>query len=238
MRLRTRTVRRKLSRIPSTYSNHCHCSWLSQDDWMFDAVGNICFKGDRQIWERCQQKRVVNSKKQRGVPRCHEPSKYPLADLVRCAHCGSVMHGIPSSGRLRYTCGTYNNTSGAQCEHNWIAQDEILLDVIDTILQSILPSVEDLRAHLRAFIEENRNGSRKTRDESALLAEIALQKDKIQRALESVSNAQDEDERIGLRRIYQMERSRLVELEAQHQAVQTTSSIDAQRIELRPRLNN
>lgn len=192
--------------------------WMTDSGWLLDASDKPCFKVDLELWKRCQQKRKDNAGSQRGVPRCHEPNKYPLAGLVRCTHCGSVMHGIPNAGGLRYTCGRYINSGGAQCEHNWAWQDELLTGVLTAIKESALPQIEELRKTLRNLVAERKELSSNDADMAAIKKETIRQERLVQKALESMSQAQDEDERQGLRQIYRRERAKLEGLDAQQNA--------------------
>ena len=117
------------------------------------------------------------------------------------------MHGIPAGNGLRYTCGTYVNSGGAKCGHNWILQDSLLPDVLSTIRESALPKVEDLRNTLRKLVAELNAPGRQQQDNAALQKECDRQGRIVEKALESMSRAQDEEERQGLRQIYRRERA-------------------------------
>jgi hypothetical protein len=168
--------------------------WTTDDGWLLDESGTKCFKVDKAMWQRCQRKRKQNAGTQKGVPRCHEPNKYPLAGLCRCAHCGSVMHGIPASGTLRYTCGKYINSGGRKCEHNWLKQDDLLPDVLHTIRESVLPKEQELRVILKRLVGEM--NSKPSQD--ALKSTTALkqwQQSIVENALKAVATAQDDGAR-------------------------------------------
>jgi len=116
---------------------------------LLNAAGKKCFKVEMD-----QQKRKNNAGSQRGMARCHDPYKYPMAGLLHCAHCGSVMHGVPYGKTLRYVCGTYANSGGAKCEHNWVAQDELLPNILRMIQECALPSIALLRNTLRKMVAD------------------------------------------------------------------------------------
>ena len=194
---------------------------MSEDGWLLDATDKKCFKVDQELWNRCQEKRKANAGSQRGVARCHDPYKYPMAGMIRCAHCGSVMHGVPYGKTLRYVCGTYSNSGGAKCEHNWVAQEELLPNVLHVIQEAALPSVEELRNTLRKLVAETKDKSNQASATAALKKDCELQAKVVQKALEAVSTAQDDDEREGLRKIYRRERAKMEGLEAQLRDTQT-----------------
>ena len=187
--------------------------WL-RDGWLLDVDDKPCFEVDVALWERCQQKRRANSGSQKSVPRCHEPYRYPLAGLVRCAHCNGVMHGLPTSGGLRYTCGTYGNSGGAKCEHNWVWQDALLNDVLLTIRDTALPHSRDLRVAIREAAGQRLRTLNDT-DRSELEDARREQNSRVKKALEAVSEARDSEERNELRKIYSRERAKLEGLDAQ-----------------------
>jgi DNA invertase Pin-like site-specific DNA recombinase len=142
--------------------------WMQDDGWLIDASGKKCFKVDLELWKRCQQKRKENAGTQRGLSRCHDPYKYPMAGMLRCEHCGSVMHGIPYGKTLRYVCGTYANSGGAKCEHNWVAQEEMLPRVLQVIQENALPSVEELRNTLRKLVADTKDRNQQDSATAAL----------------------------------------------------------------------
>jgi len=189
--------------------------WMSDDGWLLNAAGKKCFKVDMDLWKRCQKKRKDNAGSQRGMARCHDPYKYPMAGLLRCAHCGSVMHGVPYGKTLRYMCGTYANSGGAKCEHNWVAQDDLLPNILRVIQECALPSVEQLRNTLRKMVAETLDKNSQASNLVVLKKECEHQAKVVTKSLEAVSAAQDDQEREGLRKIYRRERAKLEGLETQ-----------------------
>lgn len=191
--------------------------WI-EEGWLLNTEGKRCFKIDMALWNRCREKRDANASSQRGVPRCHDPFKYPLAGLVRCQHCGGVMHGIPATDALRYSCGSYINSGGAKCGHYWVQQESLLPDILKTIRESALPRTEELRNMLRKLVEE-RKGSQSPEAETRSIQKDREQQERVvQKALEAMSHAQDEEERQGLRQIYRRERAKLEGIDAQIKA--------------------
>lgn len=201
-------------------------NWMLKDGSLLGVDGKKCFQADLSVWERCQRKRKANAGSQRGVPRCHDPYKYPMAGLVRCSDCGNVMHGIPSASGLRYTCGTYINSGGAKCGHNWVLQENLLPDVLATIRESALPKVEDLRNTLKKLVAERIAVARSVDDGASLQTERDRQARIVQKSLESISTAQDEDERQGLRQIYRRERAKLEGIEAELKSSKVEQTIE------------
>ena len=218
----------KVSENPEEVQIVVKGTWLTEDGWLLDVAGKKCFKVDLALFERCQRKRKANAGTQRGLPRCHDPHKYPLAGRVRCAHCGSVMHGIPTSYMLRYTCGTYINSGGAKCDHNWVKQDNLMPDVLATLRESALPHVEELRQTLRKAAAEKKDLGNARMDRADLEKARERQARLVQKAIEAVSQAQDEDERTGLRQIYRRERSKMEGLDADLREAQTPVQCDPQ----------
>jgi small-conductance mechanosensitive channel len=130
------------------------------------------------------------------------------------------MHGMPTDGRPRYSCATYNNSGGAKCAHNWIAQDELVPDVLNTIRNCILPKENDLRRVLDETLKEA--GTKPERSTKVILKEQRdAQARVVDKALDAVAKAQDEAERAGLRGIYRRERARLDAMDVQTQTKKT-----------------
>jgi DNA invertase Pin-like site-specific DNA recombinase len=197
-------------------------SWL-QDGWLLDVNGKKCFKVDFALWERCRQKRKANAISQRGIARCKDSSRYLLAGLVRCRHCGTVMYGVPFKNTLWYACGLYIYSSGRKCERFWVKQEVLLPAVLKTIRERALPQEATLRQMMTEILAKQSDQRvsdiehmkmQKARDQQAQL---------IKKALEAVSLAQDEDERKGLRQIYQRERAILEELDSKMQPAHLVS---------------
>jgi hypothetical protein len=133
------------------------------------------------------------------------------------------MHGLPypSKTKLCYKCGTYTKTCGVQCDHNWVAQDDLLTDVLLTIRSAVIPH----QAELRAAIDEVIKSEPARRSDAGRLTKKQHERQKVvvASALNAVAAAQDEVERSGLREIYGREREELVALEKDMAAISPTT---------------
>ncbi len=134
--------------------------------------------------------------------------------------CGSVMHGIPYGKTLRYVCDTYVNSGGANCEHNWVEQEQLLPSVLQVIQENALPSMDELRKTLRELLAETQRRQPRESNLATLKREVEMQAKVVQKALEAVSAAQDDEEREGLRKIYRRERAKMEGLDAQMKEIQ------------------
>lgn len=136
-------------------------------------------------------------------------------------HAFSLMQMQRSSAP--YICGTYNKTTGGECDHNTVEQDLLMPDVLETIRASILPSEEKLRKFLRELVAEQSKGERTHSKLAGLQDQLKRQKSIVQQSLDAVACAPDEEERRGLREIYKNKRTMLEDLEAQIRLCQAQS---------------
>jgi hypothetical protein len=102
---------------------------------------------DRDLFDAVQAKLVANRK-------CYSPSRkrgtYPLAQLLRCAHYGSTMHGTKDkSGKPVYRC---MGAQKKQCPNRSVREDVFLPLLIGVIRNEFLRP-ENL-ARLRRRAEE------------------------------------------------------------------------------------
>ncbi len=83
---------------------------------------------DLERWKAIQEFAEGRGKSQKGIPKVRDPAKYPLSCLVYdlTNGCDSVMYGRPHGKRLRYVCGRYTRTGGADCEHNGVDAEAML----------------------------------------------------------------------------------------------------------------
>lgn len=84
---------------------------------------------------------------------------------------------------------------------------------MDTLKSALLPSEADLRRILKEMLAADGKGGSKQRGKD-LEKRRAEQARVVERALAAVADAQDDDERQGLREIYQRERAKLSALES------------------------
>ena len=103
--------------------------------------GNTGFAAQFDIrkWEEIQQQMDERGQRQRGIPRCKDPSKYPLSCLIvdMTDGCGSIMYGVTSGKRRLYQCGIYQRTSGQECFHNTIDAEAMLRFTMQTVRQLV-----------------------------------------------------------------------------------------------------
>ncbi len=76
-------------------------------------------------------------------------SEFVLSGLVRCAHCGSSMHGDGYNGHTHYTCGTYKSRPG-NCERYNVRQDQLLPQLLGILRDRLFKPaiIKQLRAEL------------------------------------------------------------------------------------------
>ncbi len=90
---------------------------------------------DVRKWEKIQSQMTSRSTSQRGVPRVKDPTKYPLSTKVvdMTDGCGWGMYARTNGKRRQYVCGRYMSTSGAECEHNSVDAEALLLAILQMI---------------------------------------------------------------------------------------------------------
>jgi hypothetical protein len=95
---------------------------------------------------------------QRNKPRAHNPAKNPLGCRVFDMNCTWPMYRQPYGGSFRYTCGLYQQSHGAQCDHNHIDGPLATRFVLDCLRQRLLsPSLlPKLKQKLRDLAGQNR----------------------------------------------------------------------------------
>lgn len=75
---------------------------------------------DAQRHERLMATLDQRGGTQRGKPRSHDPTRNPLGARIFDMACGWPLYRQPYSGSFRYVCGLYQQSHGANCEHNTV----------------------------------------------------------------------------------------------------------------------
>ena len=118
---------------------------------------------------------------QRGKPRSRDPNKNPLGGRIFDMNCGWPMYRGPYLEFFRYTCGLYQESHGAQCDHNHIdgpLATQFMLSCLRQRLLSpaLLARMEDKFRKLAAKGQDNREAERELGEMQSQLAEIQAQR--------------------------------------------------------------
>ena len=103
-----------------------------------DAGGKAFFDADR--WQALQPKKEsISEVRRRSGQKATNPDRYALATRVidLTDGCGSVMHGIPQSGKLKYVCGRYYNSGYTECHHNAVEAAPLTTMLVAALLELV-----------------------------------------------------------------------------------------------------
>jgi hypothetical protein len=84
--------------------------WQERSEWLSAADATHAALVDETTWHRAQQLIESNTRTSSprrstgGASRRSAPSRYPLAGLIVCAHCGRKMQGSHTRGLPFYRC--------------------------------------------------------------------------------------------------------------------------------------
>lgn len=112
---------------------------------------------------------------QRGKPRARDPRQNPLGGRIFDMNCGWPMYRVPYGKSFRYSCGYYQQSHGAGCDHNHAdgpTATRFMLSCLRQLLLSptLLPKMESRFRALAAKAHDNQEADRAIAE---LLAELA-----------------------------------------------------------------
>lgn len=162
----------------------------------------------------CQRILEERGRHQRGIPRCPDPSRYPLATRVWDLNCAGPMYGRRSGSRHLYVCGAY--LKDQSCEHNNVDGDALLSFVGEVLRQSVnLSGRELLIRKLQEFAEAERQNSTATIEPQ--MQELRNRMRTVQQEVELISKnlarAKDDAEYEAVRLIFKANRAELERIE-------------------------
>jgi site-specific DNA recombinase len=85
-----------------------------------------------QIWERCRERLIERSKKDRRNRDTSRQAKHLFTHVLRCPQCDGAMSASTLKGVVYYKC--YRAAKGGQCNHNLIQENFIREPVLDVLL--------------------------------------------------------------------------------------------------------
>ena len=150
---------------------------------------------DHEAWNAVQKKLADNCRQtspHRGT------GQYLLSGLVKCANCGSPMHGEcdrrrPTGPYRRYVCAGHTSSGEAKCFRMRIAEDSLVRCLVRLIRREFLnpENIKKLEAEIeRQLQERNKPPSRRTRQR--MKRRLASLDDKIERGAEQLLAAPPE----------------------------------------------
>ncbi|MCE9527937.1 MAG: recombinase family protein [Planctomycetales bacterium] len=110
---------------------------------------------------------------QRGKPRSRDPNQNPLGGRVYDQNCSWPMYRVPYNGSFRYTCGYYQQSHGASCDHNHVDGQIATRFALKTVQQRLfsngnlerlmaklqeLAAAEQVRVNSRGELDQKRAG--------------------------------------------------------------------------------
>ncbi|MBL9091591.1 MAG: recombinase family protein [Planctomycetaceae bacterium] len=109
---------------------------------------------DAEKWKAIQDGVDARGRSQAGIPRNHDPAKYPLAcRLVDMTDdCGSLLYARTSGNRPLYSCGRYQKSGSSACGNNTVDGEAMLAFVLKKI--ELVASRPDIHDQLRKVLEE------------------------------------------------------------------------------------
>jgi predicted site-specific integrase-resolvase len=95
---------------------------------------------DIERWEAIQPKKApLSEARRKGGRKATNPDRYPLSTRVidLTDGCGSVMHGVPYGGKLKYACGRYCNSGYTECHHNTVEAPAVTAMLVDALIELV-----------------------------------------------------------------------------------------------------
>lgn len=95
---------------------------------------------DVERWRALQPKQASLAEvRRKNGQKATNPERYPLATRVvdLTDGCGSIMHGIPYGGNLKYVCGRYCNSGYTECHHNTVDCSAVTAMLTDALVELV-----------------------------------------------------------------------------------------------------
>jgi hypothetical protein len=160
---------------------------------------------------------------QRGKPRARNAAENPLGGRVFDMGCTWPMYRQPHNGSFRYTCGLYQQSHGAQCDHNHVSGPLAAQFALSCIRQRILSPklMAKLKARLRELAEGQRETSAIDCERNHKRAELQqIQKD-VERAARNMTVAESESVLHAMTKVFNKLEEREVALKAEIAKLET-----------------
>jgi hypothetical protein len=111
---------------------------------------------------------------QRGKPRSHDPTQNPLGGRIFDLNCTWPMYRVPYLKTFRYTCGRYQQSHGAQCDHNHVDGPLAARFMLSCLQQrmlspTLLPKMEQ---RFRQLADQEEDGQERQRELAEAKAEL------------------------------------------------------------------
>jgi hypothetical protein len=95
---------------------------------------------DLERWRALQPKQASLAEvRRKNGQKATNPERYPLATRVvdLTNGCGSIMHGIPYGGNLKYVCGRYCNSGYTEFHHNTVDCSAVTAMLTDALVELV-----------------------------------------------------------------------------------------------------
>jgi len=142
-------------------------------------------------------------KNHKGKPRARGDAPNPLGGRIYDMNCGWPMYRYARRGKVCYTCGLYQNSEAACCEHNTVNGPQSTRLVLAALRQQILTGngMEKLKNRLRqlAHAAEGTNGAEEKR--KSLENQLAKVKKQLENATRNTALAEEEEQRAGMQKV-------------------------------------
>lgn len=92
---------------------------------------------DHELFRKCENLGEQRGRSLRGIPRAHDPAKYPLSTRIVDVtdDCGATLYGREEFGRRKYECSRYRQSGGRDCARNVIDAENALEFVLQFLRQ-------------------------------------------------------------------------------------------------------
>lgn len=175
-------------------------------------------------FDACQRVLEERGRNQRGISRCTDPARYPLATRVWDLDCSGPMYGRRSGKRLMYVCSAYMKDQS--CNHNNVDAEAMLSLVAGVFRQAVMFYGRDqLALKLKELAESEPKDF--VDDPNLRKNEQRVRRDTLKQDLDLISKnlawAQSEAENEAIRPIFHAKRLELekAELELSKEAERT-----------------
>lgn len=158
---------------------------------------------------------------QRGKPRSQDPARNPLGCRVFDCTCGWPLYRQPYNGSFRYTCGLYQQSHGAECDHNTVDGVRATRFLLACISQRVLgPGLRDrLRRRLEEYAQVEQTQACPAREAiAALEASLAEVQEKRERAEQNMALATTDAQFRAVSKVFDQLREQEQALDGQLQA--------------------
>lgn len=161
----------------------------------------------------------------KGKPRARGDAPNALGGRIYDMSCGWPMYRYARRGKFCYTCGLYQNSEAARCEHNTVSGPQATRLVVRAVRQLVFTSdrLAKFKDRLRQMAEAERGSDPMAARRQAVENHLAKLGRQLEAAARNMTLAEDDEQRADMQKVYNGLRSERVRLQADLAALPTAA---------------